>query len=271
MGLPRTSCACGSDPVWLGLYLEKGLRFFFSISSSPTPRSLMVVPLVIKVSHYIARIEPPARQLLLEFTARQPFAKSCQTAIPGQVFFNPPDGRLPGPFAGGCEAVVLYTVRKLCGGGCQTAVSRQVSDRHLKPVRQPYVGSCETEVLFPVRQPFGGSRQMAVSRQVSDGQFQQKVCHGIYDPHSVQRIICSNHISYFPSALLQSSGSGRSGINHSSCVATDRQTYKLVLPPFADVALISAVILATFGIDFAFVKIDIFRFHISGSTGPTGK
>ncbi len=28
------------------------------------------------------------------------------------------------PFAGGCEAVVLYTVRQPCGGGRQTAVSR---------------------------------------------------------------------------------------------------------------------------------------------------
>ncbi len=32
---------------------------------------------------YIARIAPPARYLLLELTARQPFGKGFETAVPG--------------------------------------------------------------------------------------------------------------------------------------------------------------------------------------------
>ena len=39
----------------------------------------------------------------------------------------------------------------------------------------------------------------------------------------------------------------------------------------ADLAPISAVMLVIFGIDFTFFRIDSFRFHISGSIGPTGK
>ncbi len=45
----------------------------------------------------------------------------------------------------------------------------------------------------------------------------------------------------------------------------------IVLPRFADLAAISAIMLAFFAIDFAFFRIDSFRFHISGSTGHTGR
>ncbi len=111
---------------------------------------------------------------------------------------SPQDSRLEKTvrqlFRDRCFLTRQAVVCRRLSGGCsiyrEAAVWRRPSDSCFQTgIRQAFNTPQDSRTQAAVRRriffPCGGGNQAAVSRQVPDGQFQQKVCHGIYDPHSV--------------------------------------------------------------------------------------